>query len=198
MMISKLKNFPWGYLLFALLSVASGVAFFVFSGMLDALALTVGILLLVCGIIYGILTLSGERRGFLFFCRLFFAVAVIVGGILIIVVRAQSVGLLVSLIALFLIIAGSFSLQSVTTGKSCRGFSRWFLAVLAVLDIGGGYVLLHFTPDITVVPYLIGTLLVLAGLANGYTAWLPSKQAKTPPPCEKNVALAENSPEKES
>ena len=180
-MLKKIKDFKWGYILLFILLAAVGVCFLSFSDTLTALALTVGILLAVYGTVLATITIAAKGRGAGFALRIVISVAAIVGGVITAVMRASAMEIIASLICLFLIVDGSFKLQTTASSKRFNLLAWWLMLIPSVLCIIGGFIGLRWAPDIltdegvTRVSVIIGITLIVAAVGNLLSAFYISK-----------------------
>ena len=185
-MLEKLKSFKWGYVILFVLLAASGVCFLAFSDTLTAIAIAVGILVAVFGIILATVTLSGERRGVGFALKMVISVSAIISGVITAVMRASAMEIIASLICLFLIVDGSFKLQTTVNSRKYRLAAWWIMLVPAVLCIIGGFIGLRCSPDIVTedgvvrTSIIIGITLIISAIGNLLSAFFLSK-------CESNM-----------
>lgn len=189
----KVKNFPYGYLLFFLFDIAVAAAFFCFSAdSLDFLAVAIGVTVILFSAVFAVLTLSGERRGATFFFRILFSVVALLAGVAALIGRESAVASIVAAFGLILIIDASFKLNSTVLAKRFRSSLWWVLLVIALLLIAGGFSLIRFRiEDRTWLSYLLGALLVLDGVANLLTPfylsmWNTVSTKETSLPAEKS------------
>lgn len=163
-MAQKSNRFQFGYLLLGLLLIAVGVLFIVFEGVLEKLALTLGIILILYAAYLLVVALSHEKRGALFVIRLVIAFAVLVGGALTIIFREDVGNHLLALFALVLIIDGSFKLQLTANLKTYTLPLFWVMLVLATGVIAGGFIAIRY--PLSKNDLFLGLLLVLDGISN--------------------------------
>ena len=174
-MLKSLKRFGWGYILLFLLLLAVGICLISFHQALSDVALAIGIILLVFGIVFAVLTMADKRRGIRFALRMILALSAIIGGAVTLTFRTEAAGTLVSFLALFLIVDGSFKLQTTALSKRYGLALWWFVLVPAVLVILGGFSALRV--DISTdealrgVSLLLGITTVVDGIANLLSAF---------------------------
>ncbi|MCQ2414382.1 MAG: DUF308 domain-containing protein [Clostridia bacterium] len=198
-MIRKLKDFPWGYLLFALLLGGTGACFLAFSEneLLPTAILIVGILLTVFSILYGVLSLSKKDRSVRFFLRMVYTGLALIGGIVTIVFNDAAVETVVALVGLLLVVDGSFKLQTAIHLKRYHSFFWWLMVVCAVLPILGGFFLSKYygaaAESDQTLSILLGLTVVIDALGNLLTAFAQPYIEKS---VRNDVLQADTLPEK--
>ena len=144
-MLQKLKEFKWGYIILTILIAAAGVCFIAFRETLSTIALIMGILLTLVGVVFGILTIADKRRGVGFALKIVFAVIALSCGIVTIIVhQGEAVEWLVALFGLLLVVDGSFKLQTSAMSKRYDSVAWWLVLIPAVLVIIGGFFSIRF------------------------------------------------------
>ncbi len=171
-MLKKLKSIKWGYILIGLTLIAIGVLFIAFSNALDYLAIAIGIVQLVFGIIYVALAISRTDRGVSFYFNIVFAATAIISGATTLIARANSIDIIASLISLLLILDAGFKFHTAAMSKRYNKFGWWFILALSALTAAGGYWMLKFTPsDILGISILLGITLAIDGVSNIFSAF---------------------------
>ncbi len=173
----KKQKFGWGYLLFALLFTVLGIVFLAIVEALDALAICVGIILCLFGIVYAIITLSRPGRGVKFFFNIVFSILALACGVTTAVFTGNSVSVILTLSGLLLIIDGAFKLQTSIRLRSGRSILFWIMCVLALPTILLGFVLIKFLPE-EVAPWcniVLGIALLLDAFNNFINAFAQHK-----------------------
>lgn len=144
-MLQKLKEFKWGYIILTILIAAAGVCFIAFRETLSTIALIMGILLTLVGVVFGVLTIAEKRRGVSFALKIAFAVIALSCGIVTIIVhQGEAVEWLVALFGLLLVVDGSFKLQTSAMSKRYDSVAWWLVLIPAVLVIIGGFFSIRF------------------------------------------------------
>lgn len=148
-LLKKIKEFPWGYPLLALLLSGLGLCFFAGrpngaeeEGVLNAMAIAIGVLTVLYAAVFAFFTLTGRRRGLFFALKLVFAAAVFVAGILALIARDGTVAVILNVMGLLLIVDGSFKLNTAILTRQDVSRFWWLMLALSFLLIGGGFVLL--------------------------------------------------------
>ena len=178
-MIQKLKEFKWGYILLAMLFTLVGVLFIAFQGALTYLAVALGIILLIFGIVYAVLTISNTDRGVNFFFKIVFAVTAIICAIIVLVMRASAVDTISSVMALLLIIDASFKLHTAAMSKRYALFGWWFMIIVSTLTVIGGFTTIKYIrPDDPALPIVLGLTLIIDAVGNFFSAFFVSGYEK--------------------
>lgn len=171
MLKTKIK---WGYILIGILLCAIGICFIAFNNSLSALAITVGIILSVFGIVLGVLTIANHTRGFLFAVKIIFSIICIISGVITAIFNKDSVDILIAIFCLLLIIDGSFKLNTSSMSKRYSVGGWWVMMIVAVLVIVSAFFLLKFTPEkIRVASIILGVTIIADAIANFFsTVWV--------------------------
>ena len=166
-MLGKLKKAGIGYTILGILLIAIGICFISFSNSLKVLSITIGVLLAIFATVYGILTIASTSRGVGFAFKITFAVIALICGVVTAVFNEKTIEIIVALIALLLIIDGSFKLNTAAISKRVTIRSWWIFLVLGALTIIGAFSVLKITPERTAVSSVIsGLVLIIDGIAN--------------------------------
>ena len=171
-MLKKLRLIKWGYILIGLTLSTIGILFMAFSSALDYLAISIGIVQLVFGIIHIALTISRTGRGVSFYFNVIFAATAIISGATTLIARANSIDIIASLISLLLVLDAGFKFHTAALSKRYNKFGWWFILALSALTAAGGYWMLKFTPsEMLGISILLGITLVTDGVANIFSAF---------------------------
>ena len=163
----KRNNSKIGYLLIFLLLLTIGILLVVWQNTLTGLAIAIGSVLALFGIIFTVLTLAKHERGFLFAIRVFFSIICIIGGAVIIITHESAVQVIISLSSLFLIVDASFKLNTTAMSKRYSVPLWWVILTLSVAIILGGYGMLEFeVEDILVKAKILGAIFMADAIAN--------------------------------
>ena len=166
-MLEKLKKFDWGYILISLALTAMGVCLIAMNNALKALAITIGCIVVVGGIIFGILALVDKRRSFAFAFKIFFAVACLVAGTLTLIFNEGAADLIIAMLALLLIIDASFKLNTTVMSKRYLLPMWWVELALSIATIVISFIMIRFTPDdIAVASVMLGIAFIIDAIAN--------------------------------
>lgn len=179
-MLEKIKSVKWGYILIGLLLGAVGVCFISFNNSLEVLALTVGIILTVFGIVFGTLTIANKTRSFSFAVKIVFAVICLVCGIITMIFSSQSVPYLTAIFSLLLIIDGSFKLNTAAMAKRFSVGGWWIMMTVSVLVILSAFLLTEykFTVENELLTQLLGIVITVDAVANLFsTVWVAKYEA---------------------
>ena len=178
-MLEKLKSFKWGYLLLALTLVTVGVLFIIFGDALNYLAIAIGIVQLVFGIVYVALTISKRDRGVSFYFNIIFASTAVISGATTLIARESSIDIIASLIALILIVDSGFKLHTAAMSRRYNVVGWWLILAFSAIVAAGGYWMLKFTPEtIAAESVLLGITLIVDGASNLCTAFYLSAYEK--------------------
>ena len=171
-MLKKIKDFGWGYLLLGVVLAAVGICFIAFGDTFNILAVSIGIILAVFGILFGVVTLTGLRRGVLFALKIALAVICLVCGTVTAIVREPAISVITDVFCLLLIVDGSFKLQTSITSRRFRVFGWWLMLSLSVAVIVSAFILAKLSGDNTsATSVIIGIIITVDGIANVLTAF---------------------------
>lgn len=176
-MFEKIKSVKWGYILIGLLLAAIGLCFLVFNNSLMVLALTIGIILTVFGIVFGTVTIANKTRGFSFAVKMVFSVICLVCGIITMIFSQDelSVAVLTEIFSLLLIIDGSFKLNTSAMSKRFSVGGWWAMMAVSVLVIMSAFLLMEFKSKFSseVTTALLGIVIMVDAVANLFsTVWV--------------------------
>jgi uncharacterized membrane protein HdeD (DUF308 family) len=166
-----IKNFKWGYLLFAILFVGAGLAFLSFPDKaLTYVRIGIGVTVIVfCGI-YVALTLANRGRGFTYWSRMVMGVLGMVCGGFMIFAREKAFEYLVFVFGLYMIIDASFKLQTSILSKRYKSGMWWVMLAMSAAGIVLGTFLLRtnfdFAEKLESVSRLLGVGMMLDGAMN--------------------------------
>ena len=161
-----------GYFLVFLFLLAIGICLTTLSGALKALAIAIGCVLVVFGIVFFIFTLSKKSRGFSFAFRSFFAIICIIGGIIVIISNEAAIDIIIAIASLFLIIDGSFKLNTTAMSKHYRVPLWWIIFILAILIIAGAFCVLKFPiGDNANLTLILGAIFIIDSVVNLLSAF---------------------------
>ncbi len=176
-MLKKIKEFKWGYILLFLLLTAAGICFIAFNDTLSVIAIVLGVLLSLYGVVLLTLTLANRSRSAAFAFKIIICSAAIICGITTAILREGAMEIIASLICLFIIVDGSFKLQTTALSKRYNLVSWWFMLIPSLLCIAGGFIALRLTPRIAtedgvvLVSVLIGITLIIDAISNALSAF---------------------------
>ena len=146
-MLKEFKKFMWGYPIIALILAAAGICLIALNNALMALAITIGAILTVTGIVLGILAIAKKDRGASFGFKVAFAAICIVCGIITMVFNKNAVEIIIAIFSLLLIVDASFKLHTSAMSKRYGVVLWWVILALSVLTIIGAFILIKFTPN---------------------------------------------------
>lgn len=143
-MSKKLNKFMWGYPILAIILAAVGICLIALNNSLTALAITIGTILTVAGIILAIVAIANKNRGVSFAFKVIFAAVCIVCGVFTLIFNKNAVEIIISIFSLLIIIDSSFKLQTSAMSKRYGVVLWWVILALSVLTITGSFILLKF------------------------------------------------------
>ncbi|MFA5561972.1 MAG: DUF308 domain-containing protein [Eubacteriales bacterium] len=165
-----IKNFKWGYIVLFLILCGAGVALLFYPGeSMKAMAYIVGFSALLLGILQGVRILAEPRRGIRFAFAILLAVMTIVCGAVALLKVEVVYEVYAMFIGLFIIIDGSFKLQTVIESKRYQMSAWWILLAFSVLSIAGGFLTVRIPFDADRIRFftlLLGGALFVDGLQN--------------------------------
>ncbi len=144
-----IARFKWGYLLFAVMFMAAGVVFIGYPQQATKTAcIVVGAAAFLFSCIALIVSLSHKARGFRFWAQTVTAGLGIVTGLIVIILSAIGHGagvfhVLVLILAAYMIIDGSFKLQTTILSRRYKSWFWWVLMVLVIIAIALGVIVLY-------------------------------------------------------
>ncbi len=168
--MNAIKNFKWGYLLFAVLFVGAGLAFLAFPDQaLDNVRRVIGGVTVLFGGIFVALTLADRARGFRFWAKMLMGVfSMVCGGLMFFI--QNSIQYLLFIAGLYMIIDSSFKLQTSIQSKRYKSWLWWVMLFLSAAGIALGTVLLrtqfNLEEDLLKASRLLGVSLMLDGAMN--------------------------------
>ena len=185
-MKEKLKNFAWGYVILFAILAAIGILCISFHETLPYVALGIGAIITLYGIIYGVLALANKERGPKFAFRVTIAVSAIVAGVITMVFCKKAIDILTALMGLFLIVDGSFKLQSAAISKRYKSVGWWLLLVPALISIIGGFLVTRFESDgtdttVSTISIMLGIVLIVDAFSNLFSAFFAGKLISATP-----------------
>lgn len=174
-MQKKVKTVSWGSILLGALLIVVGICFICFNNTFDILAVVMGILLAVFGVIYGVLALTSRSRNMLFAIKIVVSILAIVGGIVTAVVRSNAIGIISNVFFLLLIVDGAFKLHSAISHIRLYSPRFWIMITMSVVIIVYAFLMAKLEPTGSLLSVLTGVLILLDGIMNylclflGYT-----------------------------
>lgn len=172
-LFERLKKFNWGYFLIAGIAAILGLCLFIFNNnSLDALAITIGILLILSAAFLAVLTIAAKNRGFSFGVKIALTIAMLVAGIVVLVERAATVNVMIGFFGLVMIIDGSFKFHTAAMSKRFELWSWIVILVLSVILIAGGYIVVRtLTIENSASVFVLGSLFIIDSAANFLSAF---------------------------
>ena len=196
---AKKRNFGIGYIFIAVLAAAIGLCFFVYGPKtLETLAVIIGIIVILAGSVLAVLTLSGKKRGLGFGLKIAVSVAILASGIATLILRKPVMEILINVFALFMIVDGSFKLNTAVLLHKSRSRAWYAITSISVTTIACGFLAITYVAH----AYMLGIALMIDAAANLFSAFYVPSLIQKEPQCEKNQAQAkeektESSEEKE-
>ena len=186
-------NSKWGYIILGLMLAAVGACFISFNDALVGLAITIGSILAVFGIVFGVLTIAKKDRGVRFALKITLAIICLVAGVTTAIFNEKAVSVMVSVFSLLLIVDGSFKLNTAAMSKRYSVGGWWVMLVTSVLIILSAFILVEVGPaDAIAKTVWLGVTIALDGLSNLFSAYWTYRNDKA----EKSELRAEIDAEK--
>lgn len=169
--MSSVKKFRWGYLLISLVLCAVGLCFIIYpNNSIKIGSYIIAAAAMLVGIILAIKVLADRKRDFSFATSIFSAVLTVACGVVALIIPNEIFKLYPMLIGLFIILDGSFKLQTVINAKRYKIKCWWLLLLFAVISIIGGFFVIRLRVDIDVsyrfFSIIMGVALCSCGLQN--------------------------------
>ena len=169
--MSSVKKFRWGYLLISLVLCAVGLCFIIYpNNSIKIGSYIIATAAMLVGIILAIKVLADRKRDFSFATSIFSAVLTVACGVVALIIPNEIFKLYPMLIGLFIILDGSFKLQTVINAKRYKIKCWWLLLLFAVISIIGGFFVIRLRVDIDVsyrfFSIIMGVALCSCGLQN--------------------------------
>lgn len=169
--MGSVKKFRWGYLLISLVLCAVGLCFIIYpNNSIKIGSYIIAAAAMLVGIILAIKVLADRKRDFSFATSIFSAVLTVACGVVALIIPNEIFKLYPMLIGLFIILDGSFKLQTVINAKRYKIKCWWLLLLFAVISIIGGFFVIRLRVDIDVsyrfFSIIMGVALCSCGLQN--------------------------------
>ena len=164
-----------GYLLLAVLCAAAGICFFAFGEeALETLAILIGGIVTLTGVLFLIITLAHRSRGIAFGLKIALAACIIACGVCTMILRKPAIEILMNLFALLIIVDGSFKLN--TAVLMCREHRRTFVltAAISTATIACGFLAITYVKH----HFMLGAGMTVAALANLFSCFFVPKLLK--------------------
>lgn len=182
-LINSIKNFRWGYLFVSIILCAVGVCFMIFPiESLRTISYVIAGGALIFGIVQIIAFLANRQRGVPFAFAVIFASITIICGAVGLAIPDQVAKVYPMFIGLLIIIDGSFKLQTVINAKRYKLKMWWFLLIISILTIAGGFFVVRtqLTDDNQrFFTLLMGISLFLCGLENFFSLFYLGRIVKS-------------------
>ena len=180
-MLKKLKEFKWGYVILFLILSCIGVLCIVFPDALRIVCIVSGAILSLYAAVLFTVTLVKRERSVAFAIKITVSAIALAAGLVTAILNRQSVGVLTSLLGLYMVIDGSFKLQTTILSKRYRVAAWWIMLSLSILIIGGGFVSIKWAPTEDNMAWssgILGATLIVDGIANLLTAFFTTAYEK--------------------
>lgn len=181
--ITTLKNFRWGYLLLSVVLCLVGICFVIFpSQSLRTVSYVIAAVTIIFGIVGFVKVLADRKRGFAFAISTMVSALTAICGIVAAIIPDEVIKVYPMFIGLFVIIDGSFKLQTVINAKRYKLKMWWFLLVLSVLTIATGFLAVRtrFSEDnARIFTAVLGISVFLCGLENFFSLFYLDKIVKS-------------------
>ena len=169
-MFKAIKRFRWGNLLIAILLCVVGVCFIGYP--LESMktgSYIIGAFTTIGAIVQAVGILSNRKRGFGFAIRIITEILTIIAGAVCFIIPEQVARIYPMFIGLFIVIDGSFKLQTVISAKRYNLKMWWFLLIFSVLTIILGFLVIRIqVPEDSIRGFtiLLGAALFICGIGN--------------------------------
>ena len=180
-MAKGLKNFKWGYVIIFLILSCVGALCIAFPETLKIVCIASGIILSAYAAVLFTLTLVRRDRTTAFALKIVIAAIALAAGLVTAILNQQAVGVLTSLLGLYMVIDGSFKLQTTILSKRYNIAAWWIMLSLAVIVITGGFISLKWTPTADNANWtsrVLGVTLAVDAIANLLTAFFTAAYEK--------------------
>lgn len=172
-MFNAIKKFRWGELLIAIILCVVGVCFIGYP--LETMktgSYIIGFFTLVGAIVQAVNVLADKKRGFGFAIKITTAILTIIAGAVCFIIPEQVARIYPMFIGLFIVINGSFKLQTVTNAKRYSLKMWWFLLIFVAITIILGFMVIRIqVPEDSIRGFtiLLGASLFICGVCNFFS-----------------------------
>ena len=174
-MKEKLKSVKWGYPTVFFVLTLIGICLIALNKTLIGLAIAIGCILAIVGIVYGALTISKKERDLVFALRIFFSAICIIAGVVTAAFNDGAVEIIVAISSLLLIIDASFKLHTTAMSKRYSLPLWWIILSISVLVIIGAFILIKYTPKkIETTSIVLGIIFIADAISNLLSAFFIS------------------------
>ena len=166
-MFKKLKTLGWGYVFLGLLLFSIGVCFIIFADSLKILAISIGAILTLFGLVFGFVAISEKARNFRFAMKIALSVICISCGIITMIFSGGAISVLVAIFCLLLIVDGSFKLSAAAEARRYSLKDAWIMmAVSSVVIISAFITAMRLSPTSASSSYILGAIVIVDAVAN--------------------------------
>ena len=166
------KNFPLGYVLFAVTFIVMGVCFIAFTSQAIAvMCYLIGGVTVLTAVFNAAGALADKNRGGGFYLKMILCVFAVVSGIVVMVGKGVALEYVVGAAAFLLVIDASFKLQTAIRGRAFKIPLWWTLVVLVIVCyVGTGYLIKFYNVEQTgLMVGILGGVLIVDGILNFLT-----------------------------
>ena len=180
-----------GYIILTVVTASMGVALLAFGAQsLDALAITIGAITALCGVVIGVFALADKARGFSFAMKVILAASMLISGVVTMITRENAINTIIGIFGLFMIIDGTLKLYTVALSIRYKAWGKYLLMSVATFVIAVGYITVrYFDISISATPYILGISFIIDSVANLFSI-LPAIQIDKSLTAEAEAALA--------
>ncbi len=165
----KIKNFPWGYLMFAITFIVIGLCFIIFTAQsIDVMCYGIGIVTILSAVVNVVLVLAKKQRGGGFYIKMLLCVFAILCGVIIIISKESTLEYVIAISAVMLIIDAAFKMQTIISMQKYKVGMWWAILVCVLVAILGNFILIKFytVEQAKLFLALLGVMLILDGAFN--------------------------------
>lgn len=169
----KKTKFKWGYIALSLITAVIGICLLAFNNQsLEALAVTIGVIVALTGPLFALNAFSKKERGGRFAVFMVLAVALLVSGITTIITKTTAMNVIVGIFGLVLILDGGYKFETTAISKRYRAAGWWIMLTLSLTLIVGGYLTVRrLTVEWSGTVYVLGALFIVDAIANLLSAF---------------------------
>ena len=175
----RFKRISWGYLFISMLALAMSAIFFVFGiAAVENIAIAIGVAVIFFASLLAVLAIADKQRGTSFGFKIAMAVCLLVSGIVVLIARNSAMSVIISVLALVMIIDGSFKLHAAAISKRKKSRVWWTFLVLSIFLIACGYYAVSFPgldPDFPTSLYILASALFVDAVSNLLSLFFKSK-----------------------
>lgn len=166
--LMALKQFGWGYLMFALLQFGAGVCLILFPTVsIDGMCYAVGGLTAAVAVVEIVLTLASKSRGASFFGRILLSVLGVLAGGYILFFREEALEYFAVTVSFLVVLDCGAKLQTSVRAKAA-GLGLWWVAMVATVIVAlvAGALMRYRTEDPVKYAIFLGVTVLADGVLN--------------------------------